>query len=102
MFCNIKFTRKILVLFFGFVVQILFAQNNNGFLRRQNTKFINNDGVVLLKGVNLGNWLHIEPYMINAPTAIAGSYQNLFSAITQIQPNLFHSVDWSYPNFCLD
>lgn len=81
----------LLTLLFVFVVQILFAQNNNGFLRRQNTQFINNDGVVLLKGVNLGNWLHIEPYMINAPTNIAGSYQSLFSAITQVTGSTAHS-----------
>lgn len=62
----------------------LFAQNNNGYLRRQNTQFRNNDGVVVLKGVNLGNWLHIEPYMINAPSAVASSHENLHAAITNV------------------
>jgi endoglucanase len=60
------------------------AQVTNGFLRRQNTQFINNDGTVVLKGVNLGNWLHIEPYMINAPTSVAGSYENLHTAIANV------------------
>lgn len=60
------------------------SQVSNGFLRRQNTHFINNDGTVVLKGVNLGNWLHIEPYMINAPTSVAGSYESLHVAITNV------------------
>jgi hypothetical protein len=60
------------------------AQVTNGFLRRQNTQFINNDGIVLLKGVNLGNWLHIEPYMINAPISVAGSYESLHTAINNV------------------
>ena len=91
MFYNKRIIKKTAVFFFGFVVQILLAQNNNGFLRRHNTQFINNDGIVLLKGVNLGNWLHIEPYMINAPATIAGSYQSLFSAITQVTGSSIHS-----------
>jgi hypothetical protein len=79
---SIKFQLAIIISFF--IAETLLSQNTNGFLRRQNTQFINNDGVVVLKGVNLGNWLHIEPYMINAPTAVAGSYESLHVAITNV------------------
>jgi endoglucanase len=79
---SIKIQLAIIISFF--TAETLFSQNTNGFLRRQNTQFINNDGVVVLKGVNLGNWLHIEPYMINAPTAVAGSYESLHAAIANV------------------
>lgn len=43
------------------VINSIFAQ---GFLRRQSTSIINDDGAVLLKGLNLGNWLVEEGFMM--------------------------------------
>lgn len=63
------------------------AQVTNGFLKRSNTQFVNNDGVFYLKGVNLGNWLHLEPYMINAPVSVSGSHELLTQAIASVTNN---------------
>jgi hypothetical protein len=82
---------KLVILFICFNSSLVIGQNTNGFLRRQNTQFINNDGVVVLKGVNLGNWLHIEPYMINAPTTVAGSYESLYASITSATGSSSHA-----------
>ena len=38
-----------------------------GFVGRQGTQIVNDNGVLLLKGVNLGNWLFNESYMTGAP-----------------------------------
>lgn len=76
---------------FIFIFQLGNSQNTNGFLRRQNTQFINNDGVLVLKGVNLGNWLHIEPYMINASSTVAGSFESLHTAITNVTGSSTHA-----------
>lgn len=63
------------------------AQVTNGFLKRANTQFVNNDGVFYLKGVNLGNWLHLEPYLINAPVSVSGSHELLTQAIASVTNN---------------
>jgi hypothetical protein len=63
------------------------AQVTNSFLKRSNSQFVNNDGVFYLKGVNLGNWLHLEPYMINAPVSVSGSHELLTQAIAGITNN---------------
>ena len=75
----------------SFIVSSTFSQVSNGFLRRQNTQLANDNGMIALRGVNLGNWLHIEPYMINAPSNIADSYENLFSAIENVTGSSFHA-----------
>ena len=52
------------IIVFLFISSVLSAQSNNGFLRRQNTSFVNNTGSVKLVGANIGNWLHLEGYMM--------------------------------------
>ncbi len=82
--------RSFLIVILFFFIESL-SQNNNGFLRRQDTQFVNDDGVIILKGVNLGNWLHIEPYMINAPSNIAQNYQTLYDAIVNVTGSSTHA-----------
>ena len=51
----------------GSILMLLFAASSicaQGFLRRQNTDIVNNNGPVLLKGVNLGNWIVEEGYIM--------------------------------------
>ncbi|MFN3589399.1 MAG: DUF6055 domain-containing protein [Spirosomataceae bacterium] len=60
------------------------GQTIQGFLRRSNTQIVNNQGAVELKGVNLGNWLHIEPYMIQAEASATRSQTILSQQITQL------------------
>lgn len=60
------------------------GQTIQGFLRRSNTQIVNNQGAVELKGVNLGNWLHIEPYMIQAEATATRNHTILSQQITQL------------------
>ena len=60
------------------------AQLNDNFLKRDHTQFKINDSIILLEGVNLGNWLNFEPYLLNAPTFVASSNEQLAQAITSL------------------
>lgn len=60
--------------------QLLFAQNafptdtkvqpNAGFLRVKGKEIINNNGAFIFRGLNLGNWLLQEGYMMQTPRVV--------------------------------
>lgn len=81
---------KNLLILFLFPLTV-YGQQNNGFLRRQNTNLINNDGIVQLKGVNIGNWLHIEGYMMGGPNSVIGSYEQMYAQITTLTGSSTHA-----------
>jgi len=82
--------RFLICLFWGATLGLLLlnlavsGQTIQGFLRRSNTQIINNQGAVALKGVNLGNWLHIEPYMIQADASATKNHSVLTQQISQL------------------
>ncbi len=51
----------LIILMTFFLMSYSYSQ---GFLRRQNTDIINNNGPLLLKGLNLGNWIVEEGYIM--------------------------------------
>ena len=59
--------RQFTLLLVALCVGAVPAATAQGFLRRQGTQIVNDGGPVMLRGINLGNWLFNESYMTGAP-----------------------------------
>ncbi len=84
--------RNILLLFL--FPSLVFGQQNNGFLHRQSTRLVNNDGVVSLKGVNIGNWLHTEGYMMGSSNSAINTYELMYSQIKTLTGSSTNADDF--------
>ena len=63
--------------------QVLSAQ---GFLKRKGTQIVNDSGVVLLRGVNMGGWLLLEPYILQMPGSV-GNHTGIHNAVQNLLQN---------------
>ena len=62
-----------IVFLFSIIVLLENSVKAQGFLRRQGTKIINDSGAVLLRGVNTGGWLLLEPYILQMPGSVGNN-----------------------------
>ena len=65
--------KRFFFLFFLFVLHSCLL--SQGFLRRQNTEIVNDNGPVLLRGMGLGGWMLQEGYMMKTSSFANAQYQ---------------------------